>query len=667
MKLKFSRFILTASLLLSGILCLSFTINAEDSHVIDNLYIEGASFAQGEYKPGCTDYSAYVPYEMDTVKINVDAKEGSTYVVRASGERYEKGADGLFYIPVSEGNNYITLKFTNGDNKDTVSLTVNRMKSRETVNKELYRPQFHHTPEVFLANDPNGLVYNAKTGEYHLYYQYASGLVQDCETKVWAHAVSKDLVNWEERPVAILMDNLGEAYSGSAVVDTGNTSGLFDESVAPEERLVIVYTSYTGHIGKKSNGSQSQSIAYTTDGGNTWVKYEGNPVIPNPGDKYGGGFRDPKVLWFEDSSYKNGGIWVMIVGGGEGRLFTSENLIDWKFESTVTDEKGQPVVVECPDIFKITTDEGEVKWIYLGSLYNNAQSRIVYSVGELGFKDGKLQFITEESHMDESINGNCAVYAMQTFYNTPDGRRIVISWIRDWISYKEEEGNVKDWYGTHTLATVLHVMKKDGKYVLYETPVDETEGLRKGESLSSVKSLPGKMYEIKALINPNGCSEFGFELCKGGDEKTIVYYDAASSTINLDRSASGAKISEGGELISVKTYPDEDGNILLHIYVDRSIIDIFGNKGTKAINTQIYPGQDSDGIEFYSEGGDAKIESLEIYEMASMFGNEDDSPTEEENNEKTVKKSFPIGLAVLIVVVFLGIGIGAGLLIAKKK
>lgn len=234
-----------------------------------------------------------------------------------------------------------------------VAITITQV-DRKQQYTDTCRPQLHYTAQSNWLNDPNGLVYDASTGLYHMYYQYSHSVNAGVRTS-WGHAVSTDLMHWDEMPVAILPDSLGLIWSGSCVIDKNNTSGLFDERTDPDSRIVALY----------SYDRQYQALAYSTDGGTSFIKYEGNPVIPNPDRQYGVDFRDPKVIWIEDGAYENGGIWLMIVGGAPYRLFTSPDLIHWTYNSDIQPKNGAEFGGECPDLFPLAADgdEGRVKWV----------------------------------------------------------------------------------------------------------------------------------------------------------------------------------------------------------------------------------------------------------------------------------------------------------------
>ncbi|WP_329123440.1 GH32 C-terminal domain-containing protein [Streptomyces sp. NBC_01353] len=213
---------------------------------------------------------------------------------------------------------------------------------------EPHRPQFHFTPKKNWMNDPNGLVYFK--GEYHLFYQYnPSG--NTWGNMSWGHAVSKDLVHWEELPLAIPHDDEEMVFSGSAVVDHHNTSGFGTEDTPA---MVAVYTS-----AYKADGKQAQSLAYSTDRGRTWTKYAGNPVL-DIGSKE---FRDPKVQWYAPTK-----SWLMTVSLStehKVRFYSSKNLKQWELLSDFGPAGAVGGVWECPDLFPLPVDgdPSRTKWV----------------------------------------------------------------------------------------------------------------------------------------------------------------------------------------------------------------------------------------------------------------------------------------------------------------
>lgn len=256
--------------------------------------------------------------------------------------------------------------------------------------KETYRPQFHFTPPSMWMNDPNGMVYHQ--GEYHLFYQH------NPDSTVWGpmhwgHAVSTDLVHWEHLPIALFPDNLGTIFSGSAVVDYNNTSGL---GTADNPPMIAIFTYHSAEKAEEGrNDFQTQGIAFSLDNGRNWTKYEGNPVLPNPGIR---DFRDPKVMWYEE-----GQKWVMSLAVADHiSFYSSPDLKEWTFESDFGKDIGaHGGVWECPDLFKLPVEgTGEEKWVLLVSINPggpNGGSATQYFVGDF---DGK-KFTVDEQFKQE--------------------------------------------------------------------------------------------------------------------------------------------------------------------------------------------------------------------------------------------------------------------------
>ena len=223
---------------------------------------------------------------------------------------------------------------------------------------EQWRPQTHYTPQKNWMNDPNGLVYY--DGEYHMFYQY-NPEGSDWGNMSWGHAVSKDLVHWQELGVAIPYTSQYGVFSGSAVIDTQNTSGLGSPD---NPAMVAVWT--RADVG----GNQSQSLAYSTDKGRTWNLYNnGDPVLDIGSNE----FRDPKVFWDETT-----GRWTMVVSHAtEHRIsfYSSPDLIHWTEQSSFGGEGITSAVWECPDFFplQVDGDSKETKWVLVVTVADSAQ------------------------------------------------------------------------------------------------------------------------------------------------------------------------------------------------------------------------------------------------------------------------------------------------------
>ena len=275
----------------------------------------------------------------------------------------------------------------------------------DTSNREKFRPTFHFSPLYGWMNDPNGMVY--KDGEYHLFYQY-NPYGSKWGNMNWGHAISKDLVNWEHRPVAIAPDAFGTIFSGSAVVDCNNTAGFGAGAI------IAIYT--------QNGDRQVQSIAYSTDNGRSFTKYENNPVLVSEARD----FRDPKVFWYEGTKR-----WIMVLAvGQEMQIFSSPNLKDWTFESSFGEGYGaHGNVWECPDLFELPVEEtNEKKWVLLCSLGDGpfGDSATQYFVGSF---DGKKFVCDNQPEATKWMDWGKDHYATVTWSDAPDNRRIAIAWM----------------------------------------------------------------------------------------------------------------------------------------------------------------------------------------------------------------------------------------------
>ena len=437
----------------------------------------------------------------------------------------------------------------------------------EGLYKEKYRPQFHFSSRRGWNNDPNGLVYSK--GEYHLYYQH-NPYGWKWGNMHWGHAVSKDLVHWTELPIAIYPYRFGDwVFSGSAVVDKGNTGGF---KTGDEDVIVAAYTS-TG---------RGEAIAFSNDRGRTFTDYEGNPVVEHSG-------RDPKVIWYDPGEH-----WVMAVfdqrAKSRGIAFhTSPDLKKWTYRSRIDG------YYECPEIFELPVDgdKSKKKWVVYGASGD-------YAIGRF---DGKT--FTTESGKHRLNRGNC-FYASQTFSDIPpaDGRRIQIAWGR--VGHKTMPFNqMMDFPVELTLRTT------DEGIRMFAEPVKEIELLHakkhawQGVTLTEggenpLKALTGDLFHIRAELEPGDAAQLGFNI-----RGAAVAYDARKS-----------ELSCRGRRASLKP---QGGKIRLEILVDRTSIEIFGNAGRVYMPVGVIPPDDNRTLAIFSKGGSATVTSLEVHELKSAW------------------------------------------------
>ncbi|MGB2765628.1 MAG: glycoside hydrolase family 32 protein [Propionicimonas sp.] len=344
-------------------------------------------------------------------------------------------------------------------------------------------PRYHFAPSQTWANDPNGLIWHQ--GVWHLFFQCNPEGV-DWGNMSWGHATSPDLITWQEQPIALRWDEREQFFSGSCVFDARNSSGLgTDESPA----LVAIYTAVL------PDGIQAQSLAYSLDAGLTWQRYPGNPVL----DRGSANFRDPKVFRHDNS-------WVMVAVEAEQQtvvLYRSTDLISWDYLSSFGPAHAAAGAWECPDLFPLpVAGTEELRWVLLVNLNPGAVaggSGCQYFVGEF---DG-TRFVPERD-AGVAIRGasegpdlrgfdwfdhgrDC--YAVVSFADPPDGRRIVLGWMNNW-DYAAEVP-LTGGRGMMTIPRELWLVRRDGRHLLAQRPVRElpTEALRRvrladGENLT---------------------------------------------------------------------------------------------------------------------------------------------------------------------------------------
>ncbi len=617
-----------------------------------------------KYDDSVNEYLAYVGYDTKELILKADFDDDVNLKVNDINIESNKEKS----IPLQIGCNQIPVVVSYSLEGTDIStnkyLTVHRAQKSSLLYKEDYRPRLHYTSAYEWINDPNGMMYNAATKEYHLFYQTRPRTSVHSPNQCWYHAVSKDLVHWEQLQPALTPDELGFCWSGSGNIDRFNTSKLFDDSTPPEGRMVLIYSSV---YGETYYGVEKISLAYSDDNGITWKKYKGNPIIRNGENykqEYNGGFRDPKLVWYEDPSYPNGGTWVMLVGGGQGRLFQSDNLIDWTFQSAMTDIDGNELQGECPDLFEIEVENepGVKKWVYISGKLDLEKSPMVFqttaTVGTLKKDEkGKFIFVAEQKNKQVLYGGYC-MYATQSFASSADGRRIQMSWLRDFISITgidKKDKEVKDFTGCMSWPLELKLSNKNGSYILASYPVKEMETLRnkkiydkkdltvkQGENI--LKGINSKYYEVNCVIDVTKANESGFIVRQKGEKGIVIKctdYNAEKNNIKVTIDAS--KCGKYPGEINYVTSSVINGKINMKIIVDTTVTDVFLNDGEESVFALSYPESSFENMEFYVKEGSVDIESLCIYELDPMW-------------DESEKKSFDsLKFVLYMVTAFLGV------------
>ena len=475
----------------------------------------------------------YVPLEI---------KDGQVLDIIFHGDRRTKGA-------IKEFACWKEIKFSN---------------EFDTTNREKFRPAYHHTPQYGWMNDPNGMFY--KDGEWHLYYQY-NPYGSLWENMTWGHSVSKDLVHWEALPLAIEADAIGTIFSGSCVVDKDNTAGFGKNTV------IAFYTS--------AGEAQTQSMAYSTDGGRTFNKYEKNPVVTfNAPD-----FRDPKVFWYEGTHR-----WIMMLAvGQEMQIWSSANLKDWQKESSFGSEYGNHGGVwECPDMLKI-----EDKWVLICNINPGGPfggSATQYFIGDF---DGKKFTCESMPKVTKWLDYGKDHYATVSFSNAPDGRTVVMAWMSNW-QYANQVPT-RQFRSANSIARDLGLFKDGEETYVSVIPSKENLAMRGNK----VKN-PTATCEI--VVDVKGSMELTLSNAKG--EQVVMNYDSQKQTFAMDRTKSGdMSFSEAFPIVTVA--PTHGNMKQLRLFIDNSSIEAFAGDGKMAMTNLVFPSEPYNIIKV--KGGKATI------------------------------------------------------------
>ncbi len=512
---------------------------------------------------------------------------------------------------------------SSGDEKQTAAPAADPTKL------EQHRPRFHFSPPAKWMNDPNGLVFH--DGEYHLFYQhYPDSNVWG--PMHWGHAVSRDLAHWEHLPIALFPDSLGYIFSGSAVVDSLNTSG-FGQNGKPPLVAMFTYHDMPGEKGDRKN-FQYQAIAYSNDNGRTWTKYSGNPVIPNPGAVID--FRDPKVFWHAPEKK-----WVMVLAESTHiGIYTSPDLKKWtktsefgKREGWHGDEKSD---WECPDLFQLkVVGKNENKWVLLVSVNPgsfNGGSGTQYFVGKF---DGKT-FVNDNSPQTVLwLDHGWDNYAGVTWGNAPvrsNEERIFIGWMSNWL-YGQQVPTTA-WRSAMTLPRTLKLRTTGAGLRLVSVPVEQLEALRKvtftldSTELSGDLDLsqrlgfqPATMEVVLDLEFPEGeKTDFGIALSNSKGEEYRIGFDAAQNQFYSDRSKSG-KLDFSDKFAGKHAAPRlEKGNTMrFHVFFDVASAELFADWGATTMTEIFFPNEDFNRVKLYAAGGKVKVKKAEFYQMANIW------------------------------------------------
>jgi beta-fructofuranosidase len=473
-----------------------------------------------------------------------------------------------------------------------------------------HRPRYHFQPPSGWMNDPNGLIY--WKGFYHLFYQYVPN-DPPWERKHWGHAASTDLVHWNNLPIALAPTPGGPdqdgCFSGCAV----NYNGV----------PTLIYTGVRGD-------QQLPCVATSPDDLISWQKYPGNPVIAMPP-------RDLDLIAFRDHTlWKEEATWYQLVGsgikgiGGTVLLYRSPNLLEWEYMYpffTGDRSRCEPVwtgsMWECPDFFAL-----DDKYVLIVSVYDDSRfheraykGSLLYAVTFVGdYTDRTFTPLTQSI-----IDYGGYFYAPQTMLD-PNGRRLQFGWL--WEGRGDEAQWIAGWSGVMSLPRVLSLSVD--KMLRFE-PAPELKQLRGTHqclkdlailptSLRQFKEIHGECLEIQVEFILDEATEVGIGVrCStDGAEQTLIRYDRLQGMLHIDRQRSSLSEDVERDIRSGPLALAAGEALFLHIFLDRSVIEVFANYRL-CMSSRIYPSRtDSLGVGFFARGGNARIKALDVWEMRSI-------------------------------------------------
>lgn len=542
-----------------------------------------------------------------TLKFSADGSTVNTFVIRPAQNQID------YWMPLELGawNKASMEVFFEG--MEGYDLFFGNVKLSDTLSydyAEKYRPLYHFTPPYGWMNDPNGMVYY--DGEYHLAYQH-NPYGTRWQNMSWGHAVSRDLVRWEHLPEALFPDTLGAIFSGSAVVDHNNTSGLQEG----DEKTLLAYFTHAGRFG------QMQSLATSNDRGRTWTKYAGNPVLKNEAER---DFRDPKVFWYEAT-----GKWIMILAVGQKmEIYSSANGLDWALESRFGEGQGNHGGVwECPDLFELPVEgePGNSKWVLVCNINPGGPSGGSATQYFTGSFDGSAFVNDAAPEVTKWMDYGKDHYATVSWANVPeeDGRRIVIGWMSNW-EYANDVPTL-NFRSATTVARELKLVRKNGDLVVASYPVKELESLRttpvnhepfvvdKEFSMDNFLAENEGAYEITMNLSVPQSGVFGFTLMNSLGDSVTVTLNSAEGKLIMDRTHSGlTDFSDPFPAITVAPLAAKT-EYAIRLLADKASLELFEGSGETVMTNIVFPQEPYNRIRFFTEEGSMEVKELTIYKL----------------------------------------------------
>lgn len=458
------------------------------------------------------------------------------------------------------------------------------------------RPEFHLSARVGWMNDPNG--FSFYKGQYHLFYQYHP-YHSHWGTMHWGHAVSRDLLHWEQLPTALAPDmdyDRDGCFSGSA-------------TVLPDGRHLLIYTGVSKETQPDGTVCDVQTQCIAVGDGMDYEKYLGNPVLSSKDLPEGASrfdFRDPKLWITSDGSFR------CVVGNCDGKkdgrilLYSSKDGFHWNYEKTlIANQDRFGKMWECPDFFEL-----DGKQVLLVSPQDMLPQGLEYHNGNgtlciIGEYDEKTETFTEEQN--QAIDYGIDFYAPQTIL-APDGRRIMIGWMQNWDTTNLHSSK-RPWFGQMSLPRELSV--KNGR--LFQKPIRELETLRRAEvryehitftDILKLDGIKGRKVDLELSVHAgdkqNIYKKFAVRFAQNEIYQTSFSFRPYESTLKVDRKFSGSRRAIINQRRSY--VKNVDGEIKLRIILDNFSAEVFVNDGEQVLSVTMYTDLSADGISFFADG-----------------------------------------------------------------
>lgn len=476
------------------------------------------------------------------------------------------------------------------------------------------RARYHFTVPDHWKNDPQPPLFI--DGEYRYLYLYNLDYPTEVGTS-WRLATSPDNVRWADQGVAApkkTNDNF-DLWSGAAVVDSTGSAGFGKGAVV---LLATQMDHPTPQQIADASGPQAQFLWYSTDGGHNFRPWTDKPVLPNPGAR---DFRDPRIV--RDDAHNR---WVMVLAEGQRiGFYTSPDLKNWTYRSDFP--RTDLGVLECPDLFQLRDDAGNVRWV-LG-LSGNASATggpntYAYWIGDF---DGTR--FTPESDAVQWLDNGFDWYGAVTWPDPKDalGRRFAVGWMNNWAYYRNTPTWTSDGFnGTDSITRQIRLVRSGDGHTILSQPVDElstvatsvTDLGRVNVDGHRVFDQRGVAYQLEADVSWSQLRNVGLQLRRSADGSRHVDVGVFGDVVYVNRGGTDNPSTDGSRLESHTPFDAGRRSVHLRILVDTTTVEVFVDDGRYVHSSQVFPRTGDDGIALFTDGGSAVFDNLRITEFADL-------------------------------------------------